>query len=141
VTHAELLPDFTFLRPIWLLGLLPGLALCWLLFQRSRSGSGWESVIPGRWQQLLLDGRRARTPGPFLLLALGVTMGVVALAGPAVRSPVHLAEQNQSSVVVVLDLSRNICATVSCAAWVAESTCKVMGALSAPSRPRGGITT
>lgn len=110
MTHAELLPDFTFLRPIWLLGLLPGLALCWLLFQRSRSGSGWESVIPGRWQQLLLDGRRARTPGPFLLLALGVTMGVVALAGPAVRSPVHLAEQNQSSVVVVLDLSRNMLA-------------------------------
>lgn len=107
---AELLPHFTFLRPLWLIGLLPVLTLCWLLYRQARGRSGWESIIPGRWQPMLLDGSLARAPGPFLLLALGLSIATIALAGPAVRSAVHLAEQNQSSVVVVLDLSRNMLA-------------------------------
>lgn len=139
MTHAELLPDFAFLRPLWLLGLLPGLALCWLLFQRTRSGSGWESLIPARWQQLLLDGQRTRAPAPFLLLAFGLALAVVALAGPAVRSPVHLAEQNQSSVVVVLDLSQNMLAGDLSPSRLARAQRKIQDLLARPEGYQVGL--
>lgn len=104
----ELLSGLAFLRPAWLIALLPCLACVLLLQRQVRARSGWDGLLPPRWLGWLLRGSTTPEPAPYLLLAAGWTLAVLALAGPAIRAPVHLAEHNQASVVVVLDLSRNM---------------------------------
>jgi Ca-activated chloride channel homolog len=108
---TEWLSGFIFLRPLWLLALPPLLALAWILHRQARYRSGWESILPARWQPLLLEPGGAARGFTIPLLAAGWCLAILALAGPALRGSVHLTEQNQASVVVALDLSRNMLAT------------------------------
>ncbi|QIB52537.1 VWA domain-containing protein [Pseudomonas sp. OIL-1] len=105
----ESLTGFSFSRPVWLLALLPALALCWLAFQHAYRGSGWESVLPVHLQRWLLR----RSPGGanrrrFLLLACCWVMAILALAGPSREITTPSVPQAQPSVLIVLDVSHNM---------------------------------
>lgn len=108
----ELIRDFQFLRPAWLLALplLWGMAL-WLARRRNSEG-GWAQLIDAELlASLRLDGggKRGRSPWPWLALAW--TLALLALAGPSWQQAPSLAYRGSSAWMLVLDLSPSMTAT------------------------------
>jgi len=100
---------FHFLRPEWFWGLVPLCGLFVLLARRGTTAQAWESVCDAHLLPHLLVGTEgARRRMPLVLLGLGWTLAVFALAGPVwsqLPQPVFRAE---SALVMVLDLSRSM---------------------------------
>ena len=65
----SLLADFHFLRPAWLLLLVPALALAFLVARARRRSGSWQTVIsPALLPYLLEDAAGPRRRGPLLPL-------------------------------------------------------------------------
>lgn len=106
--------DFHFLRPLWLLLLLL-LPVLPLVFRHGlRQDSGWSRVIPQRLlAPLLTTGNNAAGTerAGWVLPVLLILVAAVTLAGPSWReAPTPLQQQNDS-LVIVLDLSASMLAT------------------------------
>lgn len=106
--------DFHFLRPLWLL-LILAIPLMPLLYRKARqSDSGWSRIIPEPMLRPLIrrSGQSgSRTHSPVLPAAAALLILSIALAGPAWRhAPTPLQQQNDS-LVIVLDLSLSMLAT------------------------------
>lgn len=105
---TELL-GFTLLRPWWLLALPPAGLLLVLLYYHGWRRSAWEQILSRPLQQWLLQrqrhgGQRLR----FVALGITWTLAIVALAGPALETTAESHRVEDSALVVVLDLSRNM---------------------------------
>ncbi len=101
-----------FLRPAWLLALLPLALLLWRLWRRSAGTAAWERVCqPNLLRHLLVvsTGRRGRYP--LVLLGLAWLAATVALAGPVWSRLPQPVYRSQAARVLVLDLSRSMDAT------------------------------
>jgi len=106
--------DFHFIRPLWLLLLIAALVMP-LVIRRFRSvNSGWNRIIPAKLLTPLIRASGAVGAGarsPILPLALALAVLAIALAGPSWReAPTPLQQQNDS-LVIVLDLSLSMLAT------------------------------
>ena len=103
--------DFHFLRPWWLLSLLPLLMFAWYWVKRTQSGSGWETTIDDDLLAVLLDGAHKRTNRwlSFLLL-VAFTCSAVGLAGPTWQKLPQNVEQKNDALVIILDLSLSMLA-------------------------------
>lgn len=106
-----LLNDFHFLRPGWLLALLPCIALAVWLRRAQGNRSAWHRVIdPALLQVLLLPAAgSSRSRAPWLLLSAWA-LAVLALAGPAwerLPEPVH---RRQDALVIAFDLGASMSA-------------------------------
>jgi len=105
------LAELHFLRPLWLLALLPALLLVWVLWHR-RGEVAWRNVIaPHLLQHLFAGGGvpegRLR---PMHLLGAFWLLGVIAAAGPTwQREPAPFAEQ-RAPLVIVLSLGESMLA-------------------------------
>jgi Ca-activated chloride channel family protein len=100
---------FHFLRPVWLLALVPIAALVWLCFHRSARTSSWRRIVDEHLLRHLVVGGESRSNAwPFWALATAWVSTCVALAGPTwARLPQPLFA-NVDPTVVVLDLSRSM---------------------------------
>jgi Ca-activated chloride channel family protein len=100
---------FHFLRPEWLWGFLPLVGLLFFLARRKATAQLWESVCDAHLLPHVLVGTTgAKSSSPIILLGLGWTLALVALAGPVwsqLPQPVFRAE---SALVIVLDVSRSM---------------------------------
>ena len=105
MSGLEVFSDFHFLRPLWLLGLLPLLALV-LLAGRRRSGFWSHHIDPAFLSYLLLDGggpaRRRWQQG---ILASAWFGAVLALAGPSWDQEDIRLQKVAAPLVVVFDQS------------------------------------
>lgn len=104
--------DFHFLRPWWLLTLLPLLWLGWRLWRQSPHLEAWAAVcdkhLLARLVQSQGEGKRHWT---LLLLLLSILCLIISLAGPTwSRLPVPAYQQIQPRVLV-LDMSEAMLAT------------------------------
>lgn len=98
--------DFHFLRPAWLLALLPLAGLLWALYRQRRGGGDWRDFCDPALLPYILIGTPARSARfPLGLAALSGTLAVLALAGPAWERLPAPVFRNLSALVVVLDLS------------------------------------
>lgn len=106
--------DFHFLRPLWLLLLLAAVLLPLVIRRFRQSDSGWSRIIPERLlRPLISQSGAAGTPrkSPVWPAVAAVVTLAIALAGPSWRqAPTPLQQQNDS-LVVVLDLSLSMLAT------------------------------
>jgi Ca-activated chloride channel family protein len=106
-TLVRFLQDLHFLRPLWLLALLPGLWIAWSAWRRQDPAQAWQGVIdPALLEALLLrkDGERGALP-PARLLGLGLVLSTLALAGPTwEQQPTPFAE-DQAAVFIVLEVT------------------------------------
>jgi Ca-activated chloride channel family protein len=106
--------DFHFIRPLWLLLLIAALVMPLILRRFRGSDSGWNRVIPPQLLTPLIrssGGQNAGSRSATLPLTLAIALLSVALAGPSWReTPTPLQQQNDS-LVIVLDLSLSMLAT------------------------------
>lgn len=97
------LTELHFLRPLWLLALLPALLLTWVLWRR-RGDLAWRNVIAPHLLPHLLAGN-GETAGrfrPLHLLGAFWLVAVIAVAGPAwQREPAPFTDQRVPLVIVL----------------------------------------
>jgi Ca-activated chloride channel family protein len=98
--------DFHFLRPWWLIALLPLAALLVLLYRRQSSGGDWREFCDEALLPHVLIGRPARAARlPLGLAGLGGILAILSLAGPAWERLPAPVFRDLSPLVMVLDLS------------------------------------
>ncbi|HSY26513.1 MAG TPA: VWA domain-containing protein [Burkholderiaceae bacterium] len=105
----NMMTNFHFLRPTWLLALLPLAVLLWLMRRRRANSRSWQRVVDARLLPHLLIGKEGKQGNASLfLLAIGGILAIAALAGPAWRKLEQPVFRQQSDLVVALDLSRSM---------------------------------
>ena len=78
--------DFHFLRPLWLLALVPAAALVWRLWSTEGGARAWRKLVAPHLLPRLLTGREERGWfRPLTVLLIAWILGTVALAGPALQ--------------------------------------------------------
>ena len=81
---VEPLSDFHFLRPLWLLALVPAVFLIMLVRTRQDSSRAWRGIIADHLLKHLVVGKTERqTIQPWHLLATIWLITIIALAGPS----------------------------------------------------------
>ncbi|HHH38588.1 MAG TPA: VWA domain-containing protein, partial [Sedimenticola sp.] len=105
--------DFHFLRPAWLLALLPLFGLLLLRLRAGAGGDPWRGIVdPYLLRHLRPPVAHRRPVRRILLPAAGALLAVLALAGPAwERVPPPRVRTAVPPLVILLDLSRSMTAT------------------------------
>ncbi|PSU46328.1 hypothetical protein C9J12_18790 [Photobacterium frigidiphilum] len=99
--------NFTFLHPYWFFVLIPlGLILPWLKGKAHHSGL----IAPHLAKHLGLERGKVKNT-PFVILALGWLLSVLALAGPSWEKNTLPAYSLSGARVLVMDMSRSMYAT------------------------------
>ena len=104
--------ELHWLRPYWLLSLLPLLMMLALFWRYRQQKSPWQQLIAPHLQQHLLgktSGRVSRWSLP--LLALGWLLAAVALAGPSWQRIEQPAMTVNKATVLIIDMSMSMYAT------------------------------
>jgi len=101
------LQQFHFLRPAWLLLLLPAALLMWNVYQRSDSLRAWKRVINPRLLShlLLSDGGEDSRWRPVYLLGIGWLVGILALAGPSWQMQPSPFSEDQAAMFIVIKVT------------------------------------
>jgi Ca-activated chloride channel family protein len=101
-----MLNQFHFIRPEWLLVILPLLLLSWALLRKKTFSPNWEAVIDARLLPHLLLGVAAKSSrAPIAVFFAGGLLAILALAGPSWEKLPQPVFKEQSALVIVLDLS------------------------------------
>jgi Ca-activated chloride channel homolog len=98
--------QFHWLRPLWLLALVPAILLAVLIWRQTQSAGNWRALIAPELLGYLMDGEHARRRrwGVWTVLCAWI-IATLALAGPTWEQrpmPVH---GQQDALVIVLNLS------------------------------------
>ncbi len=98
--------EFHFLRPWWLLALIPAGIFVFALWRMNSALSAWDKAIDKDLLPFLLDrSRNAAQRTPLLLLLGAWVLSVVALAGPVWEKLPQPVQQREDALVIVMDLS------------------------------------
>jgi len=98
--------DFHFMRPLWLLLLLPLAAVLWRLYRTDGDSDAWRGVVDAHLLPRLLVGETGAVQRlPLILLGVGWVLLVLAVAGPTWQRLPQPLFQAQQYRVIALDLS------------------------------------
>ena len=98
--------EFHFLRPWWLLALIPAAIFVLALWRVNSALSAWDKAIDRNLLPYLLDrSRNAAQRTPLLLLLCAWVLSTVALAGPVWEKLPQPVQQREDALVIVMDLS------------------------------------
>jgi Ca-activated chloride channel family protein len=98
-----MMSEFHFLRPWWLLAIIPAAGLWWGLRRHADATQVWRGIIAPHLLPHLLSGqeRHARF-GPLELIGLGWLITVLAIAGPTWRrAPAPFADDTAALAIVI----------------------------------------
>jgi len=103
----SVLASFHFLRPAWLLILLPAALLLWSLSRRRDPARGLKSVISAELlEHLVVPGGEGRQRlRPLRLLGVAWLLSAIALAGPAWQKEATPFSQDRSALFVALKVT------------------------------------
>jgi Ca-activated chloride channel family protein len=95
--------DFHFIRPWWLVALLPLALLVWATWRRQGAAQAWHGIVAPHLLPFLLSGHtQHRRFSPLLLIAIGWFPAVIAIAGPTLRrEPAPFADDTAALAIVV----------------------------------------
>lgn len=104
-----MIDQFHFLRPWWLLLLLPLCLLMWQLIRGRYDSGNWRAVVDYRLLPHLLSGvGGSRRNGIRWLLSAVAAVAIGALAGPTWEKLPQPVYQKETALVILLDLSRSM---------------------------------
>jgi Ca-activated chloride channel family protein len=95
--------DFHFLRPWWLLSLIPVLAIAWAIHRHSDPSRQWRGIVADHLVPYLVRGGESSSrSGPVLLLLAGWILATLILAGPTwKREPSPFADEVAPLAIVI----------------------------------------
>ncbi|MFA6052382.1 MAG: VWA domain-containing protein [Methylobacter sp.] len=103
------LADFHFIRPYWLLAVIPYMLILVLMLRNKLNQGNWSAVCDAALLPYILQEKAARqSRWPLTAGAIAALLVIIALAGPTwerLPSPVF---RNDSAIVIALDLSRSM---------------------------------
>lgn len=103
------LNEFHFIRPYWLLALIPATVVMVMLLRHKLSRGNWASVCDAALLPYLLQEKAVHTSRKSLLLgAVMALLAIIALAGPTFQRLPSPVFRNDSALVIALDLSRSM---------------------------------
>jgi len=103
------LDAFHFLRPWWLLGLIPVVWILWRLIRSTQAGRAWQQICDPHLLPHLLIGRdQTGGKSAWVLLGIGWSIALLALAGPVWSKLPQPVVRSESALVIVLDISRSM---------------------------------
>lgn len=102
--------DFHFLRPWWLLALLPLALLYWRLLVLQQTQSGWMRWLPNHLASVLVNVGQQHKSWAAQRLGLFWLIACVALAGPTWERLPQPVYQLESGQVVIMDMSPSLSA-------------------------------
>lgn len=102
---TQFFTQFHFIRPLWLLALIPMLFLIWLRW-REESKPGWKDILPEHLREVLTIGERGwRKQLPLKLLMVNVFLAIIICAGPSWQREASPFGEDKASMLVILDNS------------------------------------
>ena len=106
------LSQFHFLRPAWLLLLIPAGFLMWSVYQRSDSLRAWKKVITPRLLEhlLLREGGEDGRWRPVYMLGFAWLAGILALAGPSWQMQASPFSEDQAAMFIVVKVTPDMLA-------------------------------
>lgn len=103
---SALLDNFHFLRPLWLLALLPALIFVMALWRVNTVVTAWDKAIDKSLLPFLLDrSKNAAQRTPLLLLLTAWCLSIFAMAGPVWDQLPQPVQKREDALVIVMDLS------------------------------------
>ncbi len=135
-----MLENFHFIRPLWLLALLPLALLAWRGFVSRQGDNAWRAVVDARLMPLLQVGRpdKASQQGLWLLMA-GWLVATLALADPTWERRPQPVFQTSTARVVVLDLSNSMNTTDLAPSRLVRARYKIEDVLAQASEGQTGL--
>ncbi|HEY6384025.1 MAG TPA: VWA domain-containing protein [Pseudolabrys sp.] len=98
--------DFHFLRPLWLTALIPVAIVVLLVIRRQRPEAQWGDLIaPNLLKHLLVQPDRRWRINPLYLVASGLVVSIVALAGPTWRRELPPFVEDKAPLMIALSVS------------------------------------
>jgi len=103
---------FHFIRPEWLIAIIPLLIMALLLTKISSKQSGWQGIVSSHlYQYLVVSKDKKSYKPPFYLVALAWLLACIAMAGPTWQKLPQPVYQVSTGKVVILDMSMSMRAT------------------------------
>lgn len=101
--------QFHFIRPYWLLAFIPLLYLLWMVVKRQRVSGNWQAVCDPRLIPHILMGiDKSKNYWTSLVVGIVGALAIISIAGPSWQQLPQPVFRTQSSLVIVLDLSRSM---------------------------------
>ena len=101
--------EFHFIRPLWLLALIPLLGLYWALLRKQQQRDNIDDVIDPHLLEHLLVGEGKKTVfRPILLFLAALILAIAAAAGPAWQREVAPFLADESGLMVLLKVSETM---------------------------------
>lgn len=98
--------EFHFLRPLWLLAIVPAMVLAWIILKDKAANSEWRKAIQPELLAVLLEKKSEhKNIWVSILTAIGLVLMALALAGPTWNRLPQRMEQKNDALVIILDLS------------------------------------
>ncbi|USD64270.1 VWA domain-containing protein [Vibrio sp. SCSIO 43136] len=133
------LSQFHFLRPYWLLALLPLLVLLWLRW-RENTQPKWQQNLPEHLRKALTVGEQGwKRQLPIKVLTLVVILSVFISAGPSWQRQASPFNEDKASMLVVMDVSDSMKATDIAPSRLERAKHKVRDLISARQGGKSGL--
>ncbi|WP_440878531.1 VWA domain-containing protein [Vibrio natriegens] len=108
---TQFFTQFHFIRPLWLLALIPMVFLIWLRWHEESKPS-WKDILPDHLREVLTIGEHGwRKQLPLKLLMVNVFIAILICAGPSWQREASPFGEDKASMLVVLDNSDSMLQT------------------------------
>ncbi|MDK2777463.1 MAG: VWA domain-containing protein [Pseudomonadota bacterium] len=108
----EWLSNFHFIRPLWLLALIPALLTLFIVHRRRAAAGQWQQVVDPQLLPYLLEqpgsGAARGQAAPRLLMIAAAVIVSLALAGPAWERLPQPVQKNKDALIIMLDMSASM---------------------------------
>jgi Ca-activated chloride channel family protein len=131
---------FHFLRPLWLLALLPVALVALVVHRRDSIAARWGGVIaPHLLKNLIVTPARSWSISPVYLVAAGLTFGIVGLAGPTWRRELPPFVEDKAPLMIALAVSSSMGQTDVAPSRLERGRQKISDLLAARAGARSGL--